>query len=105
MKKNKKMMEIAVMKTRENVVSRVEQSFSEQEKKDIVLAVLRGENSLDDVCRTYKIDNRIFFKWSKDYLEAENRKLFAYFLRVKLNDRESELNKRVEAVRRKLARL
>lgn len=98
-------MEVAVMTAGENFISRVKQGFSEQEKKEIVMTVLRGENSLDSICETFDIEPCTFFQWSKEFLEAENRKLTAAFIHRALNEQESELKSRVELVKKRLSRL
>jgi transposase-like protein len=105
MKGRKKMIITAVMNGTEEVPSSVRRVFSEEEKKAIVLAVLRGENNLDLVCSMFGIDHPVFFRWSKEFLENENRKLYENLIREKINDPGDELRKRIETVRKKLAEL
>jgi transposase-like protein len=105
MKGRKKMIASAVMDSADNIVSSVRPVFPEEVKQEIVLTVLRGENNLDLVCSTFGIDHQVFFLWSKEFLEKENRKLFENLLREKISDPGDELRKRIEAVRKKLAEL
>ena len=44
--------------------------FSADEKIRIVLEGLRGELSISELCRTEGIAASIYYKWSKDFLEA-----------------------------------
>ena len=44
--------------------------FSADEKIRIVLEGLRGELSISELCRKEGIAASIYYKWSKDFLEA-----------------------------------
>ncbi len=44
--------------------------FSADEKIRIVLEGLRGELSISELCRTEGIAASIYYKWSKNFLEA-----------------------------------
>ena len=48
--------------------------FSTEEKIRIVLDGLRGESSITEVCRREGINPNLYHRWSKDFLEAGNRK-------------------------------
>ena len=45
--------------------------FSAEEKIRIVLEGLRGEESIAELCRREGIVQNLYYRWSKDFLEAE----------------------------------
>ena len=49
--------------------------YSTEEKIRIVLDGLRGEDSIAELCRRGGISQGIYYKWSKDFLEAGKRRL------------------------------
>jgi transposase len=44
--------------------------FSSEEKIRIVLEGLRGECSIAELCRREGINANLYYRWSKDFLEA-----------------------------------
>src|SRR5580765_3556806 len=44
--------------------------FSAEEKIRIVLSGLRGEDSIAELCRREGIAQNLYYRWSKDFLEA-----------------------------------
>ena len=49
--------------------------FSSEEKIRIVLEGLRGEVSIAELCRREGIVPNLYYRWSKDFLEAGKRRL------------------------------
>ena len=49
--------------------------YSAEEKIRIVLGGLRGEESIAELCRKEGISQGIYYKWSKDFMEAGKRRL------------------------------
>ena len=49
--------------------------YSEEEKIRIVLAGLRGEYSISELCRREGLAESLYYSWSKDFLEAGKRRL------------------------------
>ena len=49
--------------------------FSSEEKICIVLDGLRGEYSIAELCRREGINANLYYRWSKDFLEAGKRRL------------------------------
>ena len=49
--------------------------YSAEEKIRIVLAGLRGEESIAALCRREGIAESLYYKWSKEFLEAGKRRL------------------------------
>src|SRR4028118_591674 len=61
----------------EQVVSDVRRAtrrqFSAEEKIRIVLQGLRGEDSIAELCRREGISQNLYYRWSKEFLEAGGR--------------------------------
>ncbi len=49
--------------------------FSAEEKIRIVLEGLKGEESIAEICRREGISPNLYYKWSKEFLEAGKRRL------------------------------
>ncbi len=49
--------------------------FSSEEKIRIVLEGLRGEDSIAALCRREGISPNLYYRWSKDFLEAGKKRL------------------------------
>src|SRR5258705_3862587 len=49
--------------------------FSAEEKIRIVLEGVRGEDSIAELCRKEGIAQNLYYRWSKDFLEAGKKRL------------------------------
>ena len=49
--------------------------YSAEEKIRIVLDGLRGEDSIAEICRREGMSPNLYYKWSKEFLEAGKRRL------------------------------
>ena len=49
--------------------------YSAEEKIRIVLDGPRGEDSIAELCRREGISQGVYYKWSKDFLEAGKRRV------------------------------
>ena len=58
-----------------NIRRRTSRKYSAEEKIRIVLTGLRGEESIAALCRREGIAERLYYKWSKEFLEAGKRRL------------------------------
>jgi transposase len=54
---------------------RTRRKFSPEEKIRIVLEGLRGEQSVSELCRRAGIASNLYYRWSKDFLEAGKKQL------------------------------
>ena len=54
---------------------RTRKKYSSEEKIRIVLEGLRGEMSIAELCRKEGIQPNVYYKWSKDFLEAGKKRL------------------------------
>ena len=58
-----------------NIRRRTSRKYSVEEKIRIVLAGLRGEESIAALCLQEGIAESLYYKWSKEFLEAGERRL------------------------------
>src|SRR5215475_40598 len=49
--------------------------FAAEDKIRIVLEGLRGEDSIAELCRREGIVQNLYYRWSKDFLEASKKRL------------------------------
>ncbi len=49
---------------------RTRKKYSAEEKIRIVLEGLRGEESIAELCRRENINQNVYYRWSKEFLEA-----------------------------------
>ena len=54
---------------------RTRRRFSAEEKVRVVLEGLRGEESIAELCRREGIASNLYYRWSKDFLEAGKKRL------------------------------
>ena len=67
------------VKSPENIVRdikrRTRRVFNAEEKIRIVLEGLKGEDSIASICRKESIHPNLYYKWSKEFLEAGKKRL------------------------------
>jgi len=49
--------------------------YSAEEKIRIVLEGLRGEDSIAELCRREGLNTNVYYRWSKEFLEAGKKRL------------------------------
>jgi transposase len=54
---------------------KIRRRFSIEEEIRIVLDGLRGESSIFELCRREGIAESLYYKWSKDFMEAGKNRL------------------------------
>lgn len=54
---------------------RTRRLYSAEEKIQIVLECLRGEDSIAAICRKYGVNENNYYVWSKEFLEAGKKRL------------------------------
>ena len=58
-----------------NIQRKTRKQYGAEEKIRIVLDGLRGEGSIAELCRQEGISQGLYYKWSKDFLEAGKKRL------------------------------
>ena len=77
--------------------------FSADEKIRIVLEGLRGEISISELCRREGIAANVYYRWSKDFLEAGKNGLTKDTLRDASSDEVKRLKSENEDLKKALA--
>ena len=73
--------------------------YSAEEKIRIVLEGLRGEDSIAELCRREGIAQNLYYRWSKDFLEAGKKRLAGDTARAATSDEVNDLRREAMAGR------
>jgi len=79
--------------------------FSAEEKIRIVLSGLRGEDSIAELCRREGIIENLYYRWSKEFLEAGKKRLAGDTARAATSDEVKELRREASALKEVVAEL
>src|SRR6187399_270051 len=79
--------------------------FSAEEKIRIVLEGLRGEESIAELCRREGINPNLYYKWSKEFLEAGKSRLQGDTKRQATSDEVEGLRQENEQLKQVVAEL
>ena len=79
--------------------------FSAEEKIRIVLSGLRGEDSIAELCRREGIVQNLYYRWSKEFLEAGKKRLAGDTARGATSDEVKELRREASALKEVVAEL
>ena len=79
--------------------------FSSEEKIRIVLDGLRGEYSVAELCRREGINNNLYYRWSKEFLEAGKKRLAGDTVREASSDEVVDLKKENKDLKQAVAEL
>jgi transposase len=66
---------VSAEETIRDIKRKTRKKYSAEEKIRIVLEGLRGEVSVAELCRRESINQNLYYKWSKDFLEAGKTRL------------------------------
>ena len=78
---------------------------SAEEKIRIVLEGLRGEDSIAELCRKEGINQNLYYRWSKEFLEAGKKRLAGDTAREATSDEVKELKAEARQLKETLAEL
>ena len=79
--------------------------YSAEEKIRIVLEGLRGEDSITELCRREGIAQNLYYRWSKDFLEAGKKRLAGDTARAATSDEVKDLRREATALKEVVADL
>jgi len=79
--------------------------FSAEEKIRIVLTGLRGEDSIAELCRREGIVQNLYYRWSKEFLEAGKKRLAGDTARAATSDEVKDLRREASALKEVVAEL
>ena len=78
---------------------------SAEEKIRIVLEGLRGEDSIAELCRREGIVENLYYRWSKEFLEAGKKRLAGDTARAATSDEVKDLRREASALKEVVAEL
>ena len=79
--------------------------YSAEEKVRIVLEGLRGEESIAALCRREGIPSNLYYRWSKEFLEAGKKRLAGDTKREATSSEVSELRAENEQLKQAVAEM
>jgi len=77
--------------------------YSAEEKIRIVLEGLRGEDSIAELCRKEGIAQNLYYRWSKEFLEAGKKRLAGDTAREATSDEVKTLRAEARQLKEALA--
>ena len=77
--------------------------YNAEEKISIVLEGLRGEDSIAELCRREGISQGIYYKWSKDFMEAGKKRLAGDIVRQANSGEVTQLRKEARELKEVVA--
>ena len=84
---------------------RTRRKYSSEEKIRIVLEGLRGEVGIADLCRKEGLNPNIYYKWSKEFLEAGKKRLQGDTVREATSNEVVDLKKENDQLKQLVAEL
>ncbi len=79
--------------------------FGAEEKIRLVLEGLKGDYSIADLCRREGMHPTMYYKWSKDFLEAGKRRLNGDTVREANSEEVNDLRSENESLKQLVAEL
>ena len=95
----------SVEKTVRDIRRVTRRQYSAEEKIRIVLEGLRGEDSIAELCRREGIHTNIYYRWSKEFLEAGKKRLAGDIAREATSDEVKNLRGESRALKETVAEL
>ncbi len=92
----------SVEQTVRDIRRRTRKKYSSEEKIRIVLEGLRGEESIAELCRREGLNPNVYYRWSKDFLEAGKKRLSGDTVREATSDEVKELRAETSALKETL---
>ena len=83
----------AAERTIKDIRRQTRKRYSSEEKIRIVLAGLRGEDSIAELCRREGIAQGLYYSWSKEFLEAGKKPLVGDTARAANSDEVKDLRR------------
>jgi transposase len=86
-----------------NIRRATRKQYSAEEKIRIVLDGLRGEHSIDELCRREGIAEGLYYSWSKEFLEAGKRRLAGDTARAATSSEVTDLRREARQLKEVVA--
>ena len=95
----------SVEKTVRDICLRTRKKYSAEEKIRIVLEGLRGEESIAELCRKEGLNPNVYYRWSKEFMEAGKKRLSGDTVREATTDEVKELRAEAAALKETLGEM
>ena len=95
----------AAEKTVRDIRRATRRQYTAEEKVRIVIAGLRGEDSIAELCRKEGINQNLYYRWSKDFLEAGKKRLAGDSAREATSDEVKAIQAQARQLKELLAEL
>ncbi len=82
---------------------RTRKKYSSEEKIRIVLEGMRGEESIAELCRREGLNQNVYYRWSKEFLEAGKQRLAGDIKREATSTEVTDLKKENDQLKRLVA--
>ena len=102
---NRNTQKASAEKTVRDIRRATRKRYSAEEKIRIVLEGLRGEDSIAEFCRREGINANMYYRWSKEFLEAGKKRLAGDTVREATSDEVKTLRAEASALKETLAEL
>ena len=96
---------ISAEKTVRDIRRATRKHYSAEEKIRIVLEGLRGEDSIAELCRREGLNSNVYYRWSKEFLEAGKKRLAGDTNREATSSEVKELRAESSALKETLGEL
>jgi transposase len=88
-----------------NIRRKTHKKYSAEEKIRIVLDDLRGEAMIAELCHQEGINQNLYYKWRKEFLEAGKQRLAGNTNRQATSDEVKELRREMDQLKLMVAEL
>jgi transposase-like protein len=95
----------SAQQTIQTIRRKTQRKHSAEEKIRIVLEGLRGEDSIAELCRREGIAESLYYKWSKEFLEAGKSRLAGDTKRQATSEQVTGLRRENEQLKQAVAEL
>ncbi len=92
-------------KTIRDIRRATRRQYSAEEKIRIVLDGLRGEDSIAELCRREGINQNLYYRWSKEFLEAGKKRLAGDTAREATSEEVKDLRRQAGELKEVVAEL
>ena len=90
-------------KTVQDIRRKTRRHYLAEDKIRIVLEGLRGEDSIAELCRREAINSNVYYRWSKEFLEAGKKRLAGDTAREATSDEVKSLRSESSQLKEMLA--
>src|SRR5260221_5691070 len=97
--------ESSAEETMKDIRRETRRKWNAEEKIRIVLEGLRGEDSIAELCRREGLNPNLYYKWSKEFLEAGKSRLQGDTKRQASSDEVEDLRRENEQLKQVVAEL